>query len=112
MSLPSRDFEVFGNLFGNDASRPEAKFGLFDAAWKDSFPYYLPNNGTLFDNTTQCALHLSSGRCNSLGPANIDKVVRHFHLAAYAKHSWCPTQNRRNMKKYGIDWPFCWDPPI
>jgi hypothetical protein len=108
------DYKVFGKLFGEDPTIANAKYGIFDTIWADRFPYNLPNNGSLYENTTQCALHLSSGRCNHLGAMNIHLLVKNLFLVSYNRDDrfWCPNAMRRNFKKYGIDWPFCWDPPL
>lgn len=57
----------FSFFSGSKSAESDAKFGVFDPIWADSFPSSLPNNGTIYSCTTQCALHLSSGRCNHLG---------------------------------------------
>lgn len=98
---------VFSDLFGYNSSDPSAHFGIVPPEWKDAMPPSIPNNGSIYWNSTMCALHLSNGRCNHLGLDNIDRVVQGFHLKSTMGRKWCPSIIRRKFKNYGVVWPFC-----
>lgn len=106
------DYQVFNHLFGKNASDPNAKFGLLDRIWHDIMPKGFAPNHTVYWNTTACVVHLSNGRCRHLGPSNIDEFVKTLHLHSPGDRKWCPSVLRRKFKSYGIEWPFCWNPPI
>ncbi len=102
---------VFSNLFGYDHTKPTAKYGISHKSWHDQMPQAFPHNGSIYWNTTECAMHLSNGRCRHLGGDEIDRVVKGYNLQSYQGRKWCPSLIRRKMKNYGINWPFCWTPP-
>jgi hypothetical protein len=107
-----RDNIVFCDLFGYDVDAKDAKFVVSPTVWHDAMPRELPYNGSFFWNATDCALHLSNGRCTHLGANNIDELVAGFNLQSYEGHKWCPSMIRRKFKNYGVQWPFCWTPPL
>jgi len=105
------DYEVFSRLFGRFSGDSGAQFGILHPTWHDIMPPMLPNNGSLYWNTTECVIHFSNGRCNHLGAKEIDHVVKELHLQSYEGQTWCPSVLRRKFKSYGFQWPFCWNPP-
>lgn len=106
------DYEVFNSLFGKDPNASDTKFGILNRVWEDVMPRLLAPNSSIYWNATECAIHLSNGRCRNLGAHNVNKLVKGLHLSSYEGKGWCPSLIRRKFKTYGIEWPFCWNPPF
>jgi hypothetical protein len=108
-----QDFKVFINLFGKYPNDTNAKFGLLHSSYKDVMPKgFAPNNHSIYENATECIVHLSNGRCRHLLPNKIDAFLQTLHLKSYEGQKWCPSVLRRKFKNYGLEWPFCWNPPF
>jgi len=101
------DYQVFKKLFAENQS-----YGLMPEAWHDKIiTSQLAPNGSLYWNSTVCAIHLTNGRCRFYGGDAVQTLVQSFGLTSLARNRWCPSLLRRKFKSYGLKLPFCWTPP-